>query len=347
MTSPFKSTHVFREAFNKGLYELAEQVELGPFILACANATTHSDLFDSMKSALEQCYQEIYENCRHDFMAGRDLDVVDEDLLVFLKLHAIGFEAVKPSEIRYEGIWQLQFNHLRSFRPRRITQYVHEGIYTPYDEDDFNFNKPFMAKECFWKGKLMDRHVDLFYNKYPFADLHGLLVVDSIACKPQFLEQAEHEYIVELTKFLDQTITGTGFGYNSYGAYASVNHLHFQMFVDVDGLPVTSKIWKHNGGSKEYPAECHAFETAEDSWEFLENLHQLEQPYNILYYGGIVYLFPRKTQGTAVVPEWSSGFTWYELSGGMIMFNYDEYTHLHDGVIERYLNDLRVDELTS
>lgn len=345
MKSPFKSTHDFREQFNKGLYDLAEQAELGPFILACANATSHADLFERMRLTLEQCYQEIYENCRHAFMAGRDLDVVDEDLLVFLKLHAIGFEAVKPNEVRYEGLWQLQFNHLRSFRPRRITQYVHEGIYTPYDEDDFNFNKPFMAKECFWKGQLMGRQVDLYYNKYPFADLHGLLVVDSIDCKVQFLEQKEHDYIFELTKYLDQTIAGTGFGYNSYGAYASVNHLHFQMFVDVDGLPVTNQIWKHNGGDKEYPAECHAFETAADSWHFIEQLHQLEQPYNILYYGGIAYIFPRKTQGTVEVPEWSSGFTWHELAGGIIMFNYDDYNRLHDAVIDNYLTLLKVDEL--
>lgn len=341
MTPPFSSTQHFRHEFNRGLHNLAEKSDLGPFILACANATSHNGLFDDMKEMLEKQYQALYENYRHAFASGRNVDVVDEDLLVFLKLHAIGFDAVSPSQFRAEGIWQLQFNHLRSFRPRRITQYVHEGVYTPYDEDRFNFNKRFMAKECFWQGDLMGREVDLFYNKYPFADLHGLLVLDKVEGKPQYLEQADHQYIFELTCKLNETITGTGFGYNSYGAYASVNHLHFQMFVDEQGLPVTHQDWRHNGGSRDYPAACHAFDTADLAWQYIDSLHSQQQPYNILYYAGVAYVFPRKTQGTVEVPLWSSGFTWYELAGGLILFNHDDYMKLHENEIEQHLADLR------
>jgi len=190
MKAPFSSEQLFRDEFNKGLLRLAEQGELGPFILACANAS-FEHLFDDFKGVLHQQYQALYQHYRQAFLAGINLDVVDEDLLVFLKLHAIGFDHIEPSVMRREGQWKMQFNHLRSFRPRRITQFVHQGMWQPYAEDDFNFNKPFMARECFWQGELQGRQVDLFYNKYPFADLHGLLVMDREQCRPQLLEQAD------------------------------------------------------------------------------------------------------------------------------------------------------------
>ena len=198
-----------------------------------------------------------------------------------------------------------------------------------------------MAKECFWQGDLIGRNIDLFYNKYPFADLHGLLVLDKADGKAQYLEADDHHYVFELTKKLNETITGSGFGYNSYGAYASVNHLHFQMFVDEQGLPVIDQDWKHNGGSKDYPTECQAFDSAAAAWQYIESLHKHQQPYNILYYSGIAYVFPRKTQGTVDVPLWSSGFTWYELAGGLIMFNHDDYMQLKANKIEQHLVDLK------
>ena len=342
MNSPFSSTQLFREEFNNGLHTLAEKSELGPFILACANATGHEELFSDMKTKLEAQYQEIYEQYRRAFCKGRDVAVVDEDLLVFLKIHAIGFESIQPAQERKEDIWKIQFNHLRSFRPRRMTRFVHEGISTPYNEDRFNFNKPFMQQECFWSGDLEGRQVDLFYNKYPFADLHGLLVLDRDKCLPQLLGYDHHIYVFELCKILDRTMPGIGVGYNSYGAYASVNHLHFQMFVDTEGLPVDDPCWKHNGGNRDYPAECHVFDLAGTSWEFIRTLHHNMQPYNLLYMPGKVYIFPRKTQGTVDVPEWSSGFTWYELAGGMISFNYDDYKHLASDQIEGFLSQLKV-----
>ncbi|MCW9014308.1 MAG: hypothetical protein OQL06_11040 [Gammaproteobacteria bacterium] len=342
MKSPFSSTALFREEFNKGLHVLTDQGGLGPFILACANATVHEELFADLKEKLENQYQEIYEQYRSAFCKGRDVAVVDEDLLVFLKIHAIGFESIQPAQERYEGEWKIQFNHLRSFRPRRMTRFVHEGISIPYNEDRFNFNKPFMQQECFWSGELAGRQADLFYNKYPFADLHGLLVLDPEKCFPQLLGYEHHQYVHELCKILDITIPGVGFGYNSYGAYASVNHLHFQMFVDEVRLPVDQNCWQHNGGGREYPAECHVFDSAGSSWKYIRDLHDKKQPYNILYMPGKVYVFPRKTQGAVEVPEWSSGFTWYELAGGMITFNYDDYKQLTVSAIENHLKQLRV-----
>ena len=293
-----------------------------------------------MKAPLQQQYKELYELYRDAFISGKELPVVDEDLLVFLKLHTIGFSAIRPTEYRMEGVWKVQFNHLRSFRPRRITKFSHDGVSVPYDEDRFNFNRSYLDKECFWNGELFGRRIDLFYNKYPFTDLHGLLVVDREKCQKQLLDIAAHQYIFGLAEALEQNLNGVGFGYNSYGAYASVNHLHFQMFIDEQGLPVTDSNWIHNGGERNYPALCHVFDSADSSWVFINELHKINQPYNLLYVPGKVYIYPRKPQGMVEVPNWNSGFTWYELSGGMIAFNYDDYTSLTAQTIESELRKL-------
>ena len=344
MKSPFTSIELFRHEFNAGLHRLAEEDSFGAFILVCANATGDTALFADIRPLIEKQYRNLYENCRSAFLKGRAVDVVDEDLLVFLKLHAMGFDEIRMSESRHEEIWKIQFNHLRAFRPKRIAQAVHTGrMSEPFNKDTFNFNKPFMASECFWQGDLLGRQVDLFYNKYPFADLHGLLVLDRMAQHAQLLEFTDHQYVFELCQALADEFRGIGFGYNSYGAYASVNHLHFQMFVEADDWPVTKDFWQHNGGAREYPANCNVFDSVSDSWAFIKNLHTAVQPYNVLYLPGRVYVYPRKTQGTVKVPAWSSGFTWYELSGGVVAFNRDDYQNLRAADFEKYLRALKVE----
>lgn len=340
MQSPFSSLDLFRTHFNLGLRELARHDGLGPFILAFANAAGDPALLEDLRPVLLRRYQELYAQCRAALLQGRDVDAVEEDLLVFLKLHAIGFESVRPSGSRHEAGWRVQFNHLRSFRPKRIAQRVRtDSVFVPFDAAAFNFNKPFMARECFWRGELLGRDVDLFYNKYPFADLHGLLVPDRAAGLPQALRQTDHAYVYALCEALAGRFAGVGFGYNGYGAYASVNHLHFQMFVDAQGLPVGAAHWAHNGGDREYPARCRAFRSAAAAWDYIERLHAAARPYNILYLPGQVYVFPRQPQGAVPPPSWSSGFTWYELAGGFVVFNHDDYLGLTGAAIERHLRE--------
>ena len=186
--------------------------------------------------------------------------------------------------------------------------------------------------------------MDLFYNKYPFVNLHGLLVVDRKARLPQLLTEQMNQYVFDLTCDLTDGMPGVGFGYNSYGAYASVNHLHFQMFVDETGLPVENTIWLHNGGSRAYPSDCHVFKSSDTAWSFIQSLHEINQPYNLLYVSHKVYVFPRKAQSMVAEPEWCSGLTWYELSGAMISFNYTNYTNLSAEIIESELNKIRLDK---
>ena len=187
------------------------------------------------------------------------LDDAEDDLQVFRRLLAVGFGESLVKVCRRAGPWELQFNPLRSFRPPRMTQKVIPHISAPYDAVGFNFNKPFLRKEILWQGWLCGRDAALFYNKFPFVDLHGLLVPEPRAGLSQLLRQQDNEYLWQLTETLARTLPGVGFGYNSLGACASVNHLHFQMFQRARALPVASPDWRHNGGDREYPLSCWSF----------------------------------------------------------------------------------------
>jgi len=340
--SPFSSLEYFREQFNQGLHDLLLHQKLGTFILVLANATQHKNLFHQLHAKLLEQFNALKENYQNALLNGSQLNEVEEDLLVFLKIATIGFENIQLTQIRKQDHWQYQFNHIRSFRPRRMSsfQYASE-ISIPYDENGFNFNKPFMAKECFWEGQLRGKQIDLFYNKYPFADLHGLFVPERKACMPQLLTQELNEYMWQVTEELSNTLPGLGFGYNSYGAYASVNHLHFQMFIELAGLPITSGHWKHNGGNESYPINVIKTYNVHEAWQTLNELHIKNQPYNALYIKNEMYIISRKVQGSVDVPEWSSGFTWAELCGGLLMFNQDDYLNLSNSEVTELFGFLK------
>ncbi|BAZ93387.1 uncharacterized protein FOKN1_0987 [Thiohalobacter thiocyanaticus] len=332
-----KHHDAFAGAFTDGLKQMLQHEGLGPFILVLANATFDPDIYAELKAPLKSRFDRLREDLRERFASGRDGEQIEEDLLVFLKMALIGFEGLQPTRFRDEGPWRLQFNHLRSFRPRRITTEVPKEIISPFNSNAFNFNRPFLQKECFWAGELLGRRVDLYYNKYPFAPLHGLWVLDRNAGKPQFLTREDHDYVWSLAAELGEAVPGMLFGYNSYGAYASVNHLHVQGFVEPDGMPVMREQWAHHGGDMEYPAEVRYCARREESWDCLTGLHADEQPFNALFVPGGSYLFPRRKQGTVEVPAWSSGLTWFELAGGFIVSNHEDFERLDATALQQEL----------
>lgn len=337
---PFSSLPSFQRAFTAGLSGLLQKGGLGPFILVCANASFDRRVQEATADALASVFRELSREYVGAFADGKPVQAVEEDLLVFLKLHAIGFERLKPTEMRHAGPWEVQFNQLRSFRPKRIASQVPPGLRVAFDEAGFHFNKPFMQKEAFWAGELCGREATLYYNKYPFTDFHGLLVPERESCLPQFLTEAHHHYLWQTALELARTLPGTGFGYNSLGAFASVNHLHFQMFVKPAGFPVMQGDWQHNGGKLAYPAQCAAFDTPDAAWAYLSELHLDDVPYNLLYSAGRQYVFARKKQGTYAQPDWTGGFSWHELAGGMITFNRDDYENLGEQDIAHELAKL-------
>jgi hypothetical protein len=324
----FVSPQGFRDGFAAGLEGLLEREGLGGFILVCANAFADPDFLARMRPRLASRFAALADEYRAALRAGRRVAGDPEDLLVWLKMLSIGFEALSCTEYRRSGDWEVQFNLLRSFRPRRMGEQAITCLQRPFDPNGFSFNKSFMLQEIFWSGALQGRAVDLYYNKYPFVDLHGLLVLERERQAPQFLTTADHAYLWNLADALGAQLPGLGFGYNSVGAFASVNHQHFQLFVREQPLPVAEAHWRHNGGARDYPLPCLRLTSAAEAWEAIAALHGEQTAYNLLYLPGCLYLLPRRMQGSYTAPDWTTGFSWYELCGGFITFNRDDYLAL-------------------
>jgi hypothetical protein len=337
-TALFASPAAFRMAFERGLERLLDTGGLNLFILVAANAVFEASLFDDLHDGLQLHYRRHAERLREAFAHGDLVGEADDDLLVFLKIVCAGFDALALTERRQAGPWEVQFNHLRAFRPLRSSQRPMTAIQAPFDEQGFHFNKTFMQQEVLWSGRLHGIHFDLYYNKYPFVDLHCLLVPERQRCLPQFHLEDMHLFLWRLASQLAAGLPGIRIGYNALGAFASVNHLHYQLFVRDHPLPVERAQWLHNGGGENYPVDCHRFTSADEAWRFIDGLHARNQAYNLLYTPSCMYCMPRRKQGGFRLAEWSSGFSWYEMCGGMITFNHRDYTVLQEEQISADLH---------
>jgi hypothetical protein len=329
----FESRTAFRAAFVSGLERQLAEPGLGTFILVLANASFDTNIWPLLRTRLEQRFDELSGEVATALRSNRKLTYPDDDLMVFLKLMAMGFAAVTPTEFRRAGPWELQYNRLRALRPARASgQKVETVTPPPFNPTSFQFNKPFLRPEILWQGTLRSHPFRLLYNKFPFARLHGLLVPDPEAGLPQLLTQEWHHAIWHLTHDFAPNLPGLGIAYNSYGAQASVNHLHFQVFVQDEPLPLLDGRWRHNGGYEAYPVDSHVFESALDAWFFISSLHQTNTAYNLIYTAGRLYCLPRRFLG---------GHAWYEMAGGVTTFNRDDFVSLDANIIAGELSQLR------
>ncbi|HHJ14166.1 MAG TPA: hypothetical protein ENJ79_07275 [Gammaproteobacteria bacterium] len=324
---------VLRRHFEAGLGRLLERGGLNLFVLAMANACFDTRVWRSLSGRLDRRFEQLQTGVRQALREGCSIDEADEDLLVFLKLATIGLRNVAPTGIRHAGPWELQFNPIRAFRPLRNARRTMNSLRQPFDAQGFHFNKPFMQEEVIASGELLGRKVDLYYNKYPFANLHALLVPGREACQPQYLDQDSHELAWQLLETFGPGLPGLRVGYNAMGAFASVNHLHLQLCVRANPLPVEDGRWRHNGGQEDYPVACGLFDDAAAAWRFIDGLHRAGQPYNLLYAPGRLYVLQRRYQGGFDLPVWSNGFSWYELSGAMITCNREQWQVLDANVV--------------
>lgn len=341
LPSLFSTQVALRGAFVAGLERQLAEPGLGTYILVLANASFDPAIWPLLRDRLADRFAGLAAEVSAGLRSGGKLSYPDDDLVVFLKLMAMGFAAVSGTEWRRTGPWEVQFNPLRALRPARASGQKVAGCMPPaFNPNGFQFNKPFLKPEILWQGELRRHPVRLLYNKFPFAALHGLLVPDPEGQLPQRLTQDWHLYIWHLAEELVAHMPGAGIAYNSYGGQASVNHLHFQTFVRDAPLPVAAPIWRHNGGDQAYPLPCRTFDAALDAWFFIESLHGRDIPYNLIYAGGRLHCLPRLPQGQHAPIPWSAGHAWYELAGGATTFNRDEFAGLHAAAIADALTAL-------
>jgi hypothetical protein len=334
----FSSPEALRGAFAEGLARLVNtEPGLGPFILALNNAVFDPGLFECLRADLERRFANLSSVCRAALREGRDPGEPADDLAVFLRLMAIGWSDLPGVRRRRVGPWEVQFNPLRGLRPTRAAGGQPRSNRAPFDPDGFHFNKPFLRREAFWEGSLAGVEVELLYNKFPFVELHSLLVPRRMENTQQFLHPHHHEAAWAMTLALGETLPGLGLGYNSFGAFASVNHLHFQLFLRPDSasLPLADPCWSHNGGALTYPIPCLVWEAPGPAWDAIARLHQAGQSYNLVYVPGRLYCLPRRRQGTYATPAWCRGQAWYELAGGVVALDAETFAALGPEDIRR------------
>lgn len=339
----FASLTSLEQDFGDGLAAMLERHPgLGVYILVLANAAYDPPMWARLAPALQTRHAELAESISAQLRAGRKLSEPDDDIMVFLKLMAIGFDRVRTVQSRAAGPWQLYFNPVRALRPPRMSAASFGGLLRPFDGAGFHFNKPFLAREILWEGELAGKSARLLYNKFPFARLHGLLVPEPERELPQYLTPELHGWAWEVCA--QAGAFGLCLGYNSVSAGASVNHLHFQSFVSSAPLPVQMPHFRHNGGDAPYPLPCQAFHDPETAWFALDELHQRNQPYNLVYGANCLYLIPRVPQGSASLSALSQGWGWSEAAGVITLFSWDEYEELGIQAVESKLTQMATRE---
>jgi len=335
-TEIFSRPDAFHTAFVRGLKAILQQNSLGAFILTCANATTQPEFNDELQTGLEQAYQHLIQRSKANAQEA------GEDAQVFRQLQTLGLENLPPTAYRNLQPWLLQYNAMRAFRPLRHAASVPDTLRVPFDADGFHFNKPFMLREQLWEGQAYGHTLSAYYNKYPFAEYHLLWLPDRERQQPQFLTSAYHELVWRLCSDLNQGLPGFAMAYNALGALASVNHLHFQSYLG-KALPITHGQWRHNGGDQDYPLTVLRFTEPDEAWRFIEQLHEMNQPYNLLYSTDAIYCIPRKRQGSYIQPDWSPGFAWRELCGDIVTVTEGDFQALTAQGIAMALGRLSVE----
>lgn len=334
--SPFDSPAGLERRFVDGLADLlATQRGLGAYILVLANAAYDPALWAQLKPALAARHAELATAVADTLRRGEILAEPDDDLHVFLKLAMIGFDRLGTLESRRDGPWQVRFNPLRALRPPRASGQAFEGLLRPFSRTGFHFNKPFLAREVLWEGTLAGKPARVLYNKFPFARLHGLVVPEPQRELPQQLTPAMHSWAWDVCA--QSGVAGLCLGYNSQGAGASVNHLHFQSFVQDAPLPVQDPRFAHNGGPLAYPLPCKAFDDPIDAWLEIDRLHQRDQPYNLVYARGRLHCLARVPQDSEALHVQSRGYGWSEMAGAVTLFSRESYDVLEASAFEAVL----------
>ena len=315
-----RSADEFSHLFVEHLRGMLSPDQAGALILVLANSLQDEHL----ESALKPDVVEMFDSLRSRVRDG-EVAITDDDLTVFNALQQTGIDAISRWQTAATGCWEIVFNPVRALRPSRASTEVFNDIFRPFDDGGFNFNKPFLRAEILWQGPWRQKQLRVLYNKFPFAPYHLIIVPDAQSRLPQCLSSEYHQLIWQLVEAQQTVLPGFAVGYNSIGACASVNQLHFQSFVRPEPLPIEQLRWRHNGGGDDYPMTCTVFDSMQDSQMLIDAYHANRQPYNLLYRPGRCYVIPRIAQGSETVAPRVRGAGWIEECG---VFNVSVKTEL-------------------
>jgi len=317
----------FRRQFSAGLSQMLSADGLGAYILVLANSLQGDELRQPLLHALLGNF---------DAMKSAGQGSADDES-VFAILAREGVADQQCWRHREAGSWEVIYNNMRRLRPERLSTQQFDTISQPFDEQLFNFNRSFLKPEIMWQGEWSGHAFRVMYNKFPFAPWHLLIVPDADEQRPQYLDFETHAMMWKLVSVQQHVMQGFGIGYNSLGAGASVNHLHFQGVLRTGPLPVESTHWRHRGGQADYPLKCQAMESVEQAWEMIDQFHRQNQPFNLFYRPGLCYLLPRRPQGAVAAEKWAQGFAWYESCGVVTLADQSLFANLSQQQITQQL----------
>jgi hypothetical protein len=303
------SLETFKSRFTRQLGDMLSAEELGAFILVLANSLQDETTHKYLAQPLAERFQSLVNSQKKGELVG-----APDDMAVFNALLATGIECFAPWRQRSLGPWRMACNPLRGLRPQRASGERFVGLYQAFDNQRFHFDKPFLRPEILSEEVLDGRNLRLMYQKFPFVAFHLLILLDASKHYPQFMSAELNRLAWSLVT--ECALAGFAVAYNSLGAGASVNHQHLHGFVAQEKLSVEDRVWKHNGGNKTYPVNCIPLASAKESWPLIQQLHDSNQPYNLLYRAGVCYLLTRPPGDQLHLPGWMPDAAWYELSGG-------------------------------
>ncbi|KAI5635239.1 alcohol dehydrogenase transcription factor myb/SANT-like domain-containing protein [Phthorimaea operculella] len=135
-----------------------------------------------------------------------------------------------------DGKYLIQLNPDRGVK-RRSPEKI-ESVCQPFDKDKFNFTKVSPKEilfDLFQDGNESEIH-SLLLNVSPITRYHSLICPSVSKCLPQVVTQASLELALDIMFFSQDRDLRIGF--NSLCALASVNHLHYHIFLEPHVLPV-------------------------------------------------------------------------------------------------------------
>ena len=332
----------FQIQFKQKLSKMLSPNELGTFILVLANSMQDTQLQAALAPQLKSTF--------NDLEAIGDLRAAPDDLAVFDALKSKGISQYlsqaavwKTRNIGKDHFWQCTYNLIRALRPARASKESFTDIQKPFNKDTFHFDKAFLRAEILSEEIFDNTLLQVMYHKFPFVPYHLLIVIEAARHRAQYMDQKAHQLSWNLASHVSTNIPGFGIAYNSLGAGASINHLHIHSFIDEALLSIERSIWEHNGGPLEYPVHATRCKSSEESWQLLNQLHNQNTPYNLLYRDEVCYVIERKPQGSATLPTWMPSPGWFEACGG---FNLDDQTlfeKLTQDEVQAGLSLLRID----
>ncbi len=325
----------FKADFIQGLKDMLTPDGLGAFILVLANSMQDQELHRALQSVLQESFLDL---CQRDVSQAPE-----DDQVVFVALKESGIDALSQWQTFEKSPWELIYNPLRALRPARSAQQIIEQIRQPFDVNKFHFNKPFLKPEILWEGDYQGLAVRVLYNKFPFAPWHLLLVPEPEKQHPQYLTQTIHQSMMQLANQQAEIFTGFGLAFNSLGAYASINQLHFQGFIREQALPIENPVWHHNGGDQAYPLDCIRCSSSDEAWQYIEQFHENNRAYNLLYRANHCYLLPRQFQGKVDLADWAQGIAWHELCGVFTLSTREHIEKISAEHITQQLQSLKSD----